>query len=54
MVEENQMPKKSSKTKAERHKENLKVLSKTTPAKLLKAVVSGAGFTKKNSGERDF
>ena len=42
------------KTKAERHEENLQVLSKTTPAKLLKAVVGGAGFTKKNSGERDF
>ena len=35
------------KTKAERHKENLEVLSKTTPEKLLKAVVSGSGFTKK-------
>ncbi len=44
------MPKKTEKTKAERHKENLEVLSKTTPANLLKAVVSGAGFKKNPKG----
>ena len=45
------MPKKTEKTKAERHNENLEVLSKTTPEKLMKAVLSGSGFTKNKPGK---
>ena len=32
--------------RAKEYKDNLRVLSTTTPEKLVKAVVSGAGFTK--------
>ena len=42
------MPKSPArKTKAEQYTQNLRVLSRTTPEKLVKAVVSGAGFKKK-------
>ncbi len=34
------------KTRSKQYRDNLRVLSTTTPEKLVKAVVSGAGFTK--------
>ena len=34
------------KTRSKQYRVNLRVLSTTTPEKLVKAVVSGAGFTK--------
>ena len=38
------------KLRSKQYKDNLRVLSTTTPEKLVKAVVSGAGFTKQKQG----
>ena len=38
------------KARSKQYRDNLRVLSTTTPEKLVKAVVSGAGFIKKKGG----